>query len=440
VLTLATLAGLAACRPAAVARSATAPWPDSTRLRADVAWLASDAREGRGTGTAGADSAAAWLARFYRTGTFRPPFVDSSASCVQGAAGAPRTACAASFTQPFTARRTRRGSPTPIEAATRNVGALLPGTDPVLAREVVVVGAHYDHLGREIDFATDPEAKDQIRNGADDNASGTAGVLELARRFRDRPAKRSILFVHFGAEEWGLLGAAHLMAHLPVPPATIRAMVNFDMIGRLRGDSLIINGVGTAPEWREIITRANAPRPLTLALLPDGSGRSDHDRFFEAGIPVLHFFTNVHDDYHRASDDVERINADGMAKIVALAEGVIRDVADRPAALTFTRPPAPPPMAGSVAGSGAYLGSVPDMAAADIKGMRLSGVRDGSPADLGGLKAGDIIVEFGGVAVTDLYTYTDALRSRKPGDRVAIVVLRGGVRTTLSVVLGTRGG
>lgn len=423
------------------ARRAAAPASDTARLRADIAYLASDALEGRGTGTAGNDSAAAYLVRRYVALGLLPVFVDSSdRACIKVSTGGPRTACVASHRQPFTARSARRAHEgRPFEYPAQNVGALIRGTDPALRDEVVIIGAHYDHLGREIDFAADPEAKDQIRNGADDNASGTAGVLELARRFARTPTKRSLLFLHFGAEEMGLLGSAHLVAHTPVPLGRVQAMVNFDMIGRLRGDSLIIAGIGTAAEWKPMIDSVNQGTRLTLALLPDGSGRSDHSSFFEKEIPVLHFFTNVHEDYHRATDDVERINVAGAARVLTLAEGVVRTLGDRPARLAFTKQAAPPVAMGG-GGSNVYLGSVPDMATVDGKGMRLSGVRAGSPADLGGLKAGDTIVEFAGTPVTDLYSYTDALRSKQPGDKVTIVVLRGSERLTLTVVLGKRGG
>ncbi len=410
---------------------------DTARLRADVAYLASDALEGRGTGTAGNDSAGAFLARRYRRLGLRPVFVDSTAPCP----AARRAACRPRFTQEFVARRARRGQPqAPIELPARNVAALLRGTDPLLRDEVVIIGAHYDHLGREIDFAADPDAKDQIRNGADDNASGTAGVLELARRFRDAPTRRSLLFVHFGAEELGLLGSVAFVGKTPVPLARTQAMVNFDMIGRLRGDSLIIAGIGTAAEWKPMIDSVNRATALTLALLPDGSGRSDHSSFFERDIPVLHFFTNVHEDYHRATDDVEKINVAGMARVLDLAEGVVRALGDRPARLAFTKQAAPPVAASGGGGSGVYLGSVPDMATVDGKGLRLSGVRPGSPADVAGLKAGDTIVEFDGKVITDLYTYTDALRSRQPGDSVTIVVQRGDTRVPVRVLLGKRGG
>jgi S1-C subfamily serine protease len=173
----------------------------------------------------------------------------------------------------------------------------------------------------------------------------------------------------------------------------------------------------------------------------DGYGPSDQSSFYARGIPVLHFFTDLHEDYHRATDDADRIDSLGAARVVAVAERVVRDVADRDARLTPVRVAAPTPMTSgsSSQGSNVYLGSIPDMSGGDEPGLRLSGVRGGSPADLGGLKAGDVIVEFGGRPVKDLYSYSDALYAHKPGDRVDVVYLRNGERRTATVTLGRRG-
>jgi S1-C subfamily serine protease len=171
----------------------------------------------------------------------------------------------------------------------------------------------------------------------------------------------------------------------------------------------------------------------------DGFGPSDQSSFYARGIPVLHFFTNLHDDYHRASDDADKINAAGEARVVALAEQVVRAIDARDERLTFVRRVAPPPVAGARTGSSVYLGSIPDMSAPDVKGLRLTGVRAGSPADSAGLKAGDVVLQLGGRDVTDLQSYSDALYSHQPGDEVDIVVVRNGERLTLRAKLGRRG-
>ena len=414
---------LAACRAAApAAQPAGAPIGGDTtavaRLRADVAYLASDALGGRGTGTPGNDSAAAHIARrFAALRLAAPPggHLQRFDALSAADAHAGRT-------------EVRR---------TQNVVALLPGTDPVLAGEWVVVGAHFDHLGREGANAMDPQAGDAIRNGADDNASGTAAVLELARRFADRPARRPLAFVLFSGEELGLLGAEHFVANAPFDVARAQAMLNFDMVGRLRNDRLIVYGTGTAAELPAVLAAANVAPPLDVSPVPDGFGPSDHSAFHGRGVPVLHFFTDLHDDYHRATDDAALVNHEGMARVVDFAERVARRVADGPR-LTPIRTAPRATAAAASPGDMAYFGSVPDMGAAAAPGLRLTGVTPGSPADLAGAQAGDVVVEFGGVPVTDLYTYTDALRSRKPGDRVTLVVVRGTERLTLTATLGRR--
>jgi membrane-associated protease RseP (regulator of RpoE activity) len=218
-------------------------------------------------------------------------------------------------------------------------------------------------------------------------------------------------------------------------------MVNFDMVGRMRDDRVIVYGVATAAEMRDIVSAANAPQPLNVSAVGDGFGPSDQSSFYARDLPVLHFFTDVHPDYHRASDDADRINAAGAIRVVDLAERAVRAIADRPTRLTFTRAPTTA-RAASPASQGAYFGSIPDMGAADDNGMRLTGVSPGGPAEKAGIKGGDVIVEFGGKPVKNIYDYTDAIGAFKPGDVVTVVVLRGPTRERLSiqVTLGRRGG
>ena len=423
-------ASTACVRPAGIAGSAG---PDSTLIRRDIAWLADDAREGRGTGTPGLDSAAAYIAR-----RFAALGLDAVVPADSGCAGR----CAPGWLQRYTARPVSpRGHSGPAVALpASNVIGVLRGTDPALREEYVIVGAHMDHLGRSSESSLDPDAKDAIRNGADDNASGTAAVMELARLFARRPVRRSIVFTTFSGEELGLLGSAYWADHSPVPLDKVMAMVNFDMVGRLKNDKLIVYGVATATELPAIVDSANTAPMLAISAVGDGFGPSDHSSFYAKNLPVLHFFSDLHDDYHRATDDADKINAAGEAQIVGIAERVIRMLADRSARLTFVRAPAPVARSGSSrSGSNVYLGSIPDMASGTEPGLKLSGVRAGSPADKGGLKSGDLIVELAGIKVTDLYSYTDALYSKKPGDAVSIVVMREGKRVTCTVTLGERG-
>jgi len=428
--------GTTACQ-----RSATVPapaaTPDTASLMRDVRYLASDALEGRGTGTAGNDSAAAYIARRFSSLRLAPAFTSTDARICGRTGGAAR--CDPRFVQAFVARSVAAAhAGLPGELPTQNVAAVVRGTDPALRDEYVVLGAHFDHLGRSTFGAMDPAAANAIHNGADDNASGTAAVIELARLLNRNPPKRSVMVVAFSGEELGLLGSQYFVDHSPVPLEKVRAMLNFDMVGRMQDDRLIVYGVATAQELNDIVTRENAVAPLKLTATGDGFGASDHSSFYAKNLPVLHFFTNVHEDYHKATDDADKLNAAGIARVVSLAERVTRDIADRPQPLTFVRAVAAAPTTSSRANTSAYLGSIPDMGAADVKGVRLTGVRAESPADKAGLKAGDIIVEFAGKPVNDLYAYTDALYAQQPGDTVDVIVLRGGERVTVKVTLGRR--
>ena len=417
-------AGACASPRAYTADSRPAPAPDSLRIRTDIAYLASDQLEGRRAGTPGNDSAAAYIARRY-----------------QALGLAPITP--SSYLQPFVARPAAGAHTAPEVLPTQNVVGLLAGTDPQLRNQWVVVGAHFDHLGRSTEGALDPEAGNAIRHGADDNASGTAAVMELARIFKAAPTRRSLMFVNFSAEEEGLLGSAYFVDHAPVALDSMDMMLNFDMVGRLKNNRLIIYGVATAPEFPALLDSANGGR-VKIFGQGDGFGPSDQSSFYAKNIPVLFFFTDLHEDYHKATDDIEKINAGGEATVVGIAERVIRDVANRPARVTFVRVAStsstlPTASTGSN-GSDVYFGSIPDMAAGEIKGERVTGVTPGSPADLAGIKAGDVVVEFSGKPVTDLETYSQAMYGHKPGDVVKIVVIRDGARLSLTATLGRRGG
>jgi aminopeptidase YwaD len=330
-------------------------------------------------------------------------------------------------------------------AMARNVVALLPGSDPRRQDEIVVLGAHYDHLGRGGAGSLAPDSR-EIHNGADDNASGTAALLEAARRLAEGPpTSRPVLFVAFSGEERGLLGSAHFVAEPTVALENAVAMLNMDMVGRLRDNTLTVYGMATADEWETLVERINAagPEPFRLSLLPDGFGPSDHASFYGRGIPVLHFFTNTHSEYHRPEDDWHTIDGPGLDRIADYVTEISRVLAGTPdrVAVALTAQAGAGQAAagepGAERGYGPYFGSIPDMAPVDY-GVRLSGVREDSPAERAGLRAGDVLVRFAGDEVADLYGFTYALRDRRPGDRVEVVVLRDGQRLTLYAVLGER--
>lgn len=323
----------------------------------------------------------------------------------------------------------------------RNVIGRLEGSDRVLRDEVVVIGAHYDHLGRGGFGSLAPDMPDAIHNGADDNASGVAAMLSVARQLSagPRPA-RSIVFIAFTGEESGLLGSQYFAAQPTVAAATMVAMINMDMVGRLATGNLIVYGVDTAEEWMEMLRPAAERAGVEMATRGEGYGPSDHTSFYTKDIPVLHFFTNVHGQYHRPTDDWELIDGPGIERVAAIVTEVARGVADRRPVLTLRRGAGAPAPAGEgrAAGYGAYLGSVPDFTPVET-GVRISGVSPGSPAELAGLQAGDVIVRIGEQAVPDLQGMTDVLRSHRPGDEVVVEFLRDGRQATVRVVLGTRG-
>lgn len=336
--------------------------------------------------------------------------------------------------------------------ATKNVVGVLEGAGPH-ADETIVVGAHYDHLGHG-GLASGSLAflSGDIHNGADDNASGTAMVMELARRLARRPDSldRRIVFIAFSGEEKGLLGSRHYVEHPLYPLDKTVMMINFDMVGRLneKGE-LTVMGTGSTPGLEALVDAIGTSAGFKVKKVKgasDGFGGSDHESFYQKGVPILFPFTGLHADYHRPSDDSERINFAGMARIADFGELLLLDVARRPDRPTFTKAaePSANPHGASGAdpgrvGVGAYLGTVPDYGAED-KGVKLSAVREGSPAEKGGIKGGDVIIGYAGKPIATIYDYTDSLGRSKPGEKVEIVVKRDGKDVTLNVTLGSRPG
>ena len=318
----------------------------------------------------------------------------------------------------------------------RNVAALLEGGDPVLRQELVIIGAHYDHLGRGAFSSTTPARQGEVHNGADDNASGVAALLHAAKLLAEgsRPA-RSVLFLAFTGEESGLLGSAHFTKHPTIELRRAVGMVNLDMVGRLASGGLVVNGFDTATEWRELIERIGTERGIRLQFSPGGYGASDHTSFYLADIPVLHFFTNTHGEYHNPDDDWQRIDADGLARIGGLVADVARDVANRRTQLTLVRTPPPAPRGGT--SGGAWLGTVPDFSPVE-RGVLLGGVSANSPAEKAGMRKGDVLIRLGDADIADLQAMTVALAKHKPGDTVELVVLREGREQKLVAVLGSR--
>ncbi len=330
---------------------------------------------------------------------------------------------------------------------TRNVVGVLEGSGP-LAEQTIIIGGHYDHLGRggllsgSLAFLSS-----EIHNGADDNASGTALVMEMARRLGSRPDRlpRRVVFMAFSGEEKGLLGSQYYVEHPLYPLSSTVMMVNFDMVGRLNGkNELTMIGTGTTPGIDTLVDALGKSAGLTIKKvsgMTDGFGGSDHQSFYGKNIPVLFAFTGLHSDYHRPSDDSDRINYTGMARIADYLELIVLDLVRRPERPAFTRLAAPSRNGrqGQSASPGmppVSLGVMPDYSDEAGAGMKITGVRDGGPAAKAGLKGDDSIIRIGGKPIGTISDYMESLKGYKPGDKVEVVVRRGGAEVKLQVELG----
>ena len=370
------------------------------------------------------------------------------------------------------------------EVSSANVVGILDGSDPTLKNEVIVIGAHYDHLGHGGEGSLAPR-EGEIHHGADDNASGTAGMLELARLFRSQELRprRTIVFMAFSGEEEGLLGSNYYVNHPIVPLANTVTMINMDMIGRMKDNKLIVGGVGTAPEWRQALAAANAPERMRVALAPaspadmprpvstigrevpgrevpivtgsngspvvtlsfeksfdlalneDGFGPSDHSSFYAKQIPVLFFWTGTHEDYHKPSDTADKINYADEARILSLVRRIVYDIDTNDKRPVYTV--AKSESTGRSSGFRVYLGTIPNYADSN-DGLLLDGVRDDSPAAKAGIKAGDKIVKLAGHDVRNVYDYTYALGEMKAGQEYEVELMRTGERITLKITPAAR--
>lgn len=327
-------------------------------------------------------------------------------------------------------------------AHTSNVIGILPGRDTT---RTLVLGAHYDHLGYGGTSSLDPNVH-APHVGADDNASGTSAMLAVAGRMAARARKgwtpnHTLVFVAFTGEEIGLVGSSHFTDDPPRPLETVETMINMDMVGRLRDEKLQVMGTGTAAEFHPLVSATNAAVPqahFDLKTSEDGFGPSDHSSFYKRNVPVLFLFTGSHADYHKASDTPDKILGAGLSRVSYFAQALLDSLDLRPKP-TYTKAKAddsPGRIAGG-GGYGAYLGTIPDYMQTE-GGVLLSGTRAGGPADKAGLKGGDVIVRFDGIRVDNIYDYTFALRSRKPGQDVRITVKREGREIDLVATLGRK--
>jgi Peptidase family M28/PDZ domain len=387
-------------------------------MKEDVFALADDTFNGRQTGTQGELQAAEYIEKRFKEIGLAP----------KGYKG--------NYTQTFTFRP----SVNPHEQAEYTgleTDSTLTGTNVVAfldnqAATTVVIGAHYDHLGMGGEGSLYREEKPAVHNGADDNASGVAVMLDLAEKLINSNTKgvtnNNYLFIAFSGEEMGLLGSNYFVKSNTVPTQSITYMINMDMVGRLNEENTIaVHGVGTSPVFKQTLY-ANNDFDLNLAEHNSGIGPSDHTSFYLADIPVLHFFTGQHEDYHKPSDDPEKLNYEGMQKISDYIFAVISDLDDN-GKLTFrkTRDESE-----EVPRFKVGLGVVPDYLFTG-KGMRIDGVSEDKPAQKAGLQKGDIVVKLGEYDVTDMMSYMKALATFEEGQTTQVLIKRNNTEEKVEV-------
>ena len=382
---------------------------DSVRVRNDIRMLADDQNHGRAAGSQGERNAATLIIESFSEAGLKP-LGDKD-----------------TYLQRFTFNRGMHGQGESAES--NNLVGYIDNQAPT----TIVIGAHYDHLGDDGQGSSlDPNPLNKIHNGADDNASGVAGVLELARFFtRNKLRERTnFLFVCFSAEELGLLGSKYFVEHPTVDLSQVNFMINMDMVGRLdrTNKTLFVSGTGTSPVWQPLLERLSS-RELVIKMDSSGTGPSDHTSFYLKDIPVLHFFTGSHQDYHKPTDDWEKINAGGEAKVLNLIIRMIASLEQQPKlAFLKTRSKAP-------AGPASFkvsLGILPSYAGG-VDGLKVDGVSDGRPAQKAGILAGDVIIEMGIYKITNIEDYMKALGQFDKGQTIGVKVKRASKEVTLSV-------
>jgi aminopeptidase YwaD len=380
---------------------------DAEGLASRVAWLAADERKGRMTGSPEAQEVAASIARHFQEVGLKP-------------AG--------------TAGTWEHGFAAPGRVG-QNVAGLLPGADPALKNQIVVIGAHFDHVGIGAFGSRTPNRRGEVHNGADDNASGTAALLELAEALAKCPPKRSILFLAFSGEEMGLLGSAAWVKKPTLPLNRVVAMVNLDMIGRSRDGYLFVGGLNTAEGWKTLVPEVAAPFGFDLELNGGGRGPSDHQSFYDAGIPVLFCFTAEHADYHTPDDDAEKINVEALTGIARLAYRLVHRLGNgpRPRFQKDDRQAMPDSSERRLDQARTLLG-VQVQDAQGQAGARIQDVARGKAGFKAGLLVDDVLSAVDGTAVRSARELQRALALVRPGTAAQIEVQRGKRTLKLKIV------
>ncbi|MCF0057211.1 M20/M25/M40 family metallo-hydrolase [Dyadobacter sp. CY356] len=381
-------------------------------IKKHVDLLASDAFEGRGTATLGEIKTANYLADQFKNLGLKPAGTNGT------------------YFQPFQVIMGIDGFAHQMTA--RNVIGFLDNG----AEKTIVIGGHYDHLGKGYQTGSlSPDSKNLIHNGADDNASGTTGVIELAKYFAGNAVKEkhNLLFIGFSGEELGLLGSKYYTESPTIPLKSISAMINMDMIGRYNTDKgLIISGWGTSAAWGKIIPDLARKQNMKYTIDSSGVGASDHTSFYLKDIPVLQFFTGTHSDYHKTSDDSDKINAEGEADILKLIAGVLEKLDNKkedPGFLTAGNPHA----GATTSNFKVTLGVMPDYSFSG-KGLKIDAVSKARPAEIAGIQAGDVITKLGGKTINTIYDYMEVLGAHEKGQQVEAEFLRGTERKVVKVI------
>lgn len=410
--------------------------PDATLWYQHVLTLSNPFFEGRGPGTDGDAHAAAYLEFWFKRYGLEPAFPGPDEE-PGGAEAAAHDGAWTSYRQPFSVRMGRRGGGGGAGIWTQNLGGVLRGKGD-LANEWIIIGGHYDHVGYG--------GRSVVHPGADDNASGTSGMLILAKRLSEHYAAaddgehlRSVLFMGFGAEEMGLLGSRHYVQNPTLAAEDVSMMLNLDMIGRLRDNALMVGGVGTAEGFLDLLRPHLLASGLTIHADPTGRGPSDHQSFYNAGIPVIFAFTGVHGVYHQPGDHGYTVNPAGAIRVIDLCHAIVMDLLQRPEKLVFTRAEAAPAQQGRP-GTGVTFGIMPAYDAELEKGILVDTVLDNSPAASAGLQKGDIIIGWDGEALDGGQALMDRIRAGRANQVVKITLLREGREMTIDVTLRSRGG
>lgn len=379
-------------------------------LKKDITYLASDELQGRETGTFGADLAANYIVERFKEVGLQPKGENNSyfQAFQQKPKGVHGEVLADSVK----------------DVPVKNVIGFMDNG----AASTIVIGAHYDHLGFG-DHSSLNTGERAIHNGADDNASGTAALIELAKRLKGKNTNNNYLFIAFSGEEKGLWGSSYYSKNTTIPLSSINYMINMDMVGRLAENKLAIYGTGTSPVWNDLLKKV-IPDTIKLSTTESGIGPSDHTSFYLKDIPVLHFFTGQHEDYHKPSDDVDKINFKGMVTVISLIEKIVSELNDD-GKLAFTKTKEEDKS--NTPSFKVTLGVMPDYMFTG-SGMQISAVREGKPAANAGMEAGDIVIKLGSTDVTDMQTYMQALSVYKAGDKAKVCFIRNGKKKKAKVI------